>query len=107
MPVYQNRCFSCHGDFLVSGRATCWDGRTAWLNFSRPQFSAALTAHLAKSAGGRGIDRNTDGKPIPLFADTSDADYQVMLRALETGRTQAFATPGPDMPGFKLTRKEP
>jgi mono/diheme cytochrome c family protein len=107
MPIYARRCASCHGDFLASGRVTCWDGRTAWLNFSRPQFSAALTAHLAKAAGGRGLDRTADGKPIPLFADTSDADYQAMRRALEIGRQQALDTPGPDMPGFKLTRREP
>jgi len=86
---------------------TCWDGRTAWLNFTRPQFSAALTAHLAKSAGGRGIERTAEGKPIPMFADTSDPDYQTMFRAIEIGQKQALETPGPDMPGFKLTRKEP
>jgi mono/diheme cytochrome c family protein len=108
MPVYARRCVSCHGEYRVDGRLlTCWDGRTAWLNFTRPQFSAALTAHLARTAGGRGITRTADDKPVPMFADTSDADYQTMLRALETGRQQALATPGPDMPGFKLTRKEP
>ncbi|MCX6880765.1 MAG: DUF1080 domain-containing protein [Verrucomicrobia bacterium] len=108
MPVYARRCASCHGAYPVDGRLlTCWDGRTAWLNFTRPQFSAALTAHLAKAAGGRGLDRTADGKPIPMFADTSDADYQTMLRTLETGRQQALESPGPDMPEFKLTRKEP
>lgn len=107
MPAYARRCASCHGDVFSTGLVTCWDGRTAWLNFTRPQFSAALTAHLAKAAGGRGIDRTPDGKPIPMFVDKADPDYQTMLRAIETGRKQALETPGPDMPGFPLTRKEP
>lgn len=107
MPVYARRCASCHGDFFATGLVTCWDGRTAWLNFTRPEFSPALTAHLAKSAGGRGIDRTADGQAIPMFLDTADPDYQRMLQALETGRRRALETPGPDMPGFRLARKEP
>ena len=107
MPVYARRCASCHGEYPVSGRITCWDGRTAWLNFTRPQFSAALTGHLAKTAGGRGIQVTADGKPIPLFTDPADPDYQTMLHALETGRDQSIASPRPDMPGFTQTRKEP
>ena len=108
MPVYARRCASCHGAYPTDGRLlTCWDGRTAWLNFTRPHCSAALTAHLAKSAGGRGINHQADGTAIPMFADTSDADYQTMLHALQTGSRQALDTPGPDMPGFKFTRREP
>ena len=108
MPVYARRCASCHGAYPTDGRLlTCWDGRAAWLNFTRPHCSAALTAHLAKSAGGRGINHQADGTAIPMFADTSDADYQTMLHALQTGSRQALDTPGPDMPGFKFTRREP
>ncbi len=108
MPVYKRRCASCHGDYPIEGRGlTNWDGRTAWINFTRPRFSPALTAHLAPSAGGRGIDRTANGKPIPLFSDTSDPDYVRMLRAIEAGHKQALEPPRADMPGFDLARKEP
>ena len=43
----------------------------------------------------------------PLFADTTDPDYQTMLQAVETGRKLMLATPEADMPGFKGARPEP
>lgn len=107
MPVYARRCASCHGEFPGAKRVTCWDGRTAWINFSRPAFSPALTAHLVREAGGRGIAKTADGKPIALFTGPADPDYRAMLDAIETGRREALAHPGPDMPGFALARKEP
>jgi hypothetical protein len=107
MPVYARRCATCHGEFPQTRLITCWDGRTAWINFTRPQYSAALTAHLPKSAGGRGIDKMRDGKPIPLFAGVDDPDYQTMLAAVREGKRHADAHPGPDMPGFRFARKEP
>jgi len=36
-----------------------------------------------------------------------DPDHVQMLRAIEAGHKQALETPRADMPGFKLTRKEP
>jgi mono/diheme cytochrome c family protein len=105
--VYQRACASCHGDFPNPGDpATLWDGRLAWINFSQPKFSPALTAHLAKSAGGRGITTPTDGKRPPVFASPSDADYQQLLKAIETGKQLMLATPEADMPGFKGKRPQ-
>jgi hypothetical protein len=104
MPVFQRRCVSCHPGFPGNGD---FDGMGAWVNFTRPRFSPLLTAHLTKSSGGRGIDTTKDGKPIPGFVDTDDADYRILLGAIEEGRRAAEALPEPDMPGYTGRRKEP
>ncbi len=106
--VYNRRCVACHGEYpKPNDHANIWDGKLAWINLTRPQFSAALTAHLPKSAGGRGIEKAKDGKGIPIFAGTADPDYQTILRAIETGKQLADATPEADMGGFKGARPEP
>jgi hypothetical protein len=106
--VYQRRCQSCHGAYPhPNSHAEIWDGRLAWINFTTPHFSPALTAHLAMAAGGRGISTSADQPPTLLFADTVDADYQRMLKAIEVGKQQMFANPTADMPGFKFARQEP
>ena len=79
----------------------------AWINFTHPHLSPALTAHLAKEVGGRGISTSSDGPRTLLFTDTTDADYQRMLKAIETGKEGMLATPTADLPGFKFHRKEP
>jgi hypothetical protein len=107
LPVYSRRCVSCHGEFPGTRLVTCWDGRTAWINFSRPEFSPALTAHLPRSAGGRGIDKTNDGQPIPMFAGPDDPDFRALLAAIEEGRRRAEATPRPDMPGYYGRVREP
>ena len=105
--VYDRRCASCHGKMPhPNDHGRIWDGRLAWINFTRPALSPALTAHLAKPAG-RGIIKARDGKKPPLFRDTADADYRTMLEAIETGRRRMLATPRADMPGFRGARKEP
>jgi len=102
--VYNRRCLACHGKLEGT---TDWTGRYAWLNLTRPHLSPALTAHLAKPAGGRGIDKTPDAKPIPLFATTTHPDYQAMLRAIQAGAALARKHPEPDMPGYTGRRKEP
>ena len=102
--VYNRRCASCHGKYEGT---TDWEGRFAWINFTHPQNSPALTAHLAKNAGGRGIVKPVNGQVPPQFTSTADDDYQVLLRAIETGRRLAFVTPEADMPGFAGARQEP
>ena len=104
MPVFQRRCASCHAGFPGTGD---FGGMGAWVNFKRPQFSPLLTAHLPKTAGGRGIEKTKDGKPIPMFTDASDADYRTMLKAIEEGKRAAYALPEPDMPGYTGRTKEP
>lgn len=106
--VYNRRCETCHGSYPdPNDHAAIWDGRLAWINFTRPAWSPALTAHLAKSAGGRGIDAPQNGQNPPRFASTSDPDYEAMLRAIEEGQRLADQTPEADMPGFVGHRPEP
>ena len=105
--VYGRCCASCHGKFPhPNDHGAIWDGRLAWINFTRPAMSPALTAHLAAPAG-RGITKAKDGRKPPVFADPSDADYRTMLRAIEVGRARMLAVPRADMPGFAGARKEP
>lgn len=93
-PVYNRRCAACHGE--AKGELGLADPRQwSWLNLTRPAWSPALNAHLAKSAGGRGIP--TKGF---MFQDTADTDYQAMLAAITEGGKKAYETPEADMPGF-------
>ena len=106
--VYDRRCASCHGRSPhPNDHANIWDGRLAWINLSTPNLSPALTAHLSKQAGGRGIAKPSGGKAPPMFDTTADPDYQAMLKAVEAGRELMLASPEADMPGFKFARKEP
>ena len=102
--VFQRRCASCHAK---PDGTTDWEGRFAWINFTHPELSPALTAHLSKPSGGRGIDKPQNGRSPPLFASPADPDYQAMLRAIETGKRLADAMPEADMPGFQGARPEP
>jgi len=106
--VYNRRCADCHGKYPdPNDHAAIWDGRLAWINFSHPAWSPALTAHLAKAAGGRGIETPQDGRHPPRFADTADPDYQTMLQAIQVGQRLAEESPEADMPGFRGERAEP
>ena len=60
-----------------------------------------LTAPLAAAAGGLGLCRDVQGKPI--FADTADPDYGALLGALEKGRRMLERNPRVDM----LPRPDP
>jgi mono/diheme cytochrome c family protein len=105
--VYNRRCASCHGPVPHPNENTkVWDGRLAWIDFTHPEWSPALTAHLVKPLG-RGIDKPQAGKVPPMFTSTRDPDYQAMLRAIEKGKASMLADPEADMPGFKGARPEP
>jgi mono/diheme cytochrome c family protein len=105
--VYERRCAECHGKYPdPNDHAAIWDGRLAWINFTHPAWSPALTAHLAKAAGGRGIAMQRDGGDASLLPNT-DPDYQTMLRAIQVGKRLADETPEADMPGFRGARPEP
>ncbi len=95
--VYRRRCDECHGAITDT---TNWEGKHAWINLSRPERSAALTAHLNAAHGGRGIAPT-------LFETTNDADYRKMLQAIETGRQLFLQTPTADVPGFARGKEEP
>lgn len=96
--VYQRRCESCHGrPPHPNDHGQIWDGRLAWINFSRPQHSPALTAHLAKEAGGRGLGTQAEGQGTVLWQQTDDPDYLSMLHAIEEGRRKMLAHPRVDV----------
>ena len=96
-PVYRRRCASCHGEIHLHSRYE-FGGKWAWIDLSRPEFSPALTAHLSKTAGGRGITEKDFGKLltarwterrsslIERWASLQQ-DYQCMKAALDAGRT--------------------
>ncbi|MCP4784351.1 MAG: DUF1080 domain-containing protein [Fuerstiella sp.] len=102
--VYNQRCIDCHGKLEGT---TDWNGRFAWINLTNPHLSPALTAHLSKESGGRGIDMAQPGQPPSPFLDTTDPDYRTMLNAIETGKQFNLQTPTADMPGFHGSRPEP
>ncbi|MBN2474619.1 MAG: hypothetical protein JXB62_08420 [Pirellulales bacterium] len=96
--VYGRRCHSCHGGFPhPNDHGNIWDGRYAWVNFTHPEHSALLVAHLAKAAGGRGLGTEEGGQGRPLFQDPGDPDYATMLEAIREGRRKMLATPRVDM----------
>jgi mono/diheme cytochrome c family protein len=64
-------------------------------NESRPEKSMALLAPLAKEAGGYGIC------PGPVFKDTADPDYQLMLKALSPPGEYLKTAVLYHMPGFR------
>ena len=102
--VYDRRCAECHG--RIEG-TTDWEGRFAWIDLTRPEHSPALSAHLSKQAGGRGIATPLQGKTPPRFSDTADPDYAAMLRAIRTGQAMAVQTPEADMRGFQGQTNNP
>jgi hypothetical protein len=99
--VHKKRCASCHhNDFsdtqsgLSAAHAAVHAGgepgqwgiarsgmRVRHLNLSNASHSGALQAPLSKSAGGWGLCKAKDGKPV--FASVSDPDYVKMLDALK------------------------
>jgi len=105
--VYKRRCAACHGPFpQPNDHGRIWDGKLAWINFSRPHMSSALRAHRAKPHG-RDIRRQLDGRFSPAGWGPSDPDYRTMRESIEVGRACMIARPRADMPGFKGGRKEP
>jgi hypothetical protein len=93
-PVYNRRCAGCHGE--AKGEIGLAEPRQwAWIDLTRPEWSPALTAHLAKEAGGRGLPAKG-----AEFKTTSDPDYQALFKAIVAGGKMAYETPEADMPGF-------
>ncbi len=106
--VYGRRCQSCHGGLPhPNDKGGIWSGKLAWINFTNPGHSPALTAHLPKERGGRGIPGTKDGERVSVFDDKDDPDYIKMLKAIEAGRSLALDAPRADMPGFAGHRPEP
>ncbi|MDR2706947.1 MAG: hypothetical protein LBC02_14305, partial [Planctomycetaceae bacterium] len=113
LEVYNRCCTECHGVFDQPQHRD-WIGRYAWVNLDYPKQSAALTAHLATTSGGRGIAAVkgikrtvTELSNQLLFSNTDDADYVKMRNAIEEGKRIMLENPEADMTGFIKSRPEP
>jgi hypothetical protein len=97
--VFARRCAACHQgqqQTMAKGwtpRTSRWRGDALGLRIERPELNAFLLAPLPKSAGGTG----KCGQPV--FASTSDPDYQAVLKTFEPLQELARKTPRMDMPG--------
>ncbi|MDR0869922.1 MAG: DUF1080 domain-containing protein [Planctomycetaceae bacterium] len=91
LEVYRRRCAECHSHFEQPDNRD-WIGRYAWINLSKPERSAALTAHLSDSQGIR---------------SKTDEDYVKMRNAIEEGKRIMEENPEADMPDFRNARPEP
>lgn len=109
-PVYRRRCEACHGPIHLDARYE-WGGKWGWINLGRPEWSPALTAHLAKEAGGRGITEKDFGTLLkPRWSERRSSlierwsslqeDRRVMQAALEAGR-QVEMFRGTDDPDYR------
>ncbi len=106
--VYKRRCVECHGGLPhPNDKGGIWTGKFAWINFTNPDMSPALTAHLPKNNGGRGIEGVKNGRSVAVFGGKDDPDYLRMLKAIESGKALALDAPRADMPGFSGHRPEP
>lgn len=95
--VYDRRCASCHGPYPhPNDIQRIWDGMFTWINFTHPELSPALTAHLSKEAGGRGLGTEKDGQGSLLFKDTKDPDFVKMLKAIREGHQEMLRHPRVD-----------
>lgn len=83
--VAVRRCMTCH----EGGRVP----RAFWTRLENPQWNSFLVAPLARSAGG------TERCGSAVFPDTTDPDYQALLRAFDAPLSQLRARPRLDMPG--------
>ncbi len=107
--VVTKRCYTCHGSAENLGRRHtkgrvnlpkhCWN----LYNLSRPEKSMILLAGLPKEAGGYGWCKGKDGKPVAVFSDTSDPDYQTILKAVQAAKTRQARnfSSRPDLPNFR------
>ncbi|MBR5244364.1 MAG: hypothetical protein IKW13_09025 [Thermoguttaceae bacterium] len=118
-PIYDEKCASCHKNLLGGNRDLPgvydaqnidWTGRFGWINLTRPENSALLTAHLPKEAGGRGLSTEpTDDGAAPkyVFESKDDPTWQTLLKAIRRGKADAETRPDADRPGFQNARPEP
>ncbi|MCP4645473.1 MAG: hypothetical protein GY851_33830 [bacterium] len=105
LAVFNEKCTSCHGPIpKPNDHGGLWDGRYGWMNFTHPEWSPALVAHLSKKHGGWGIGTESGGEGPPLFKSTKHSDYAKMLEALKEGREVMFARPRVDMVAAAATQ---
>ena len=95
--TYSAACATCH-DSLTKEDSLM--RKHQWLNLTAPPDSRALTAHLAKDAGGYGIVGTKKGSDEKyLIPSKDDPTYRALLNALNQGKAALDARPRIDMPG--------
>jgi Hydrazine synthase alpha subunit middle domain/WD40-like Beta Propeller Repeat len=111
--AFTERCARCHPDGLANLGYRVPSYRSYdhailpdlhLYNLTRPAQSWLLLAPLAKQAGGTGTCRErsaTAGSAPPVFADTRDPDYRVMLAPIEAAAAELARNKRYDMPGFR------
>jgi len=115
--VIRRRCASCHkGHDVLPKSMSDERGISFWnfnindprlklsrhivFNLTRPEKSLLLLAPLSKKAGGLELCREKD-KPVAVFADTSDPDYQKLLAMVAAGKENLETITRFDMPHFR------
>lgn len=119
-PIAEKRCLTCHGSVgnlghrgrkqsddqwspegkppeMLNYPLYCWN----LYNLSRPEKSMILQAPLAKEAGGYGWCKGTDDRPVAVFQNTEDPDYQSILGAIRAAKMRQQQSPRPGEPGFR------
>ena len=104
--IVYSRCLWCHDSAASIGRRVrkgrmnspkhCWN----LYNLSYPEKSTILRAPLAKEAGGYGWCTDGYGHSV-VFRDTSDRDYQAILRAIQAAKARQEKLGRYDMPGWR------
>ena len=116
----KSRCAGCHNKSFLplpvgmsdNRNVPPWHGRPGYVprhlvyNLTRPEKSLLLLAPLSRQAGGYELckPRSEDNKPgsgLPVFADTSDPDYQKILSMCRYGSERLKKIKRFDMPDFR------
>ena len=75
--------------------------RHLMFNLTRPEKSLIALAPLAKSAGGLGLCRDKEDKPVEVFANTADPDHAKLVAMAAAGKQNLDEIKRFDMPGFR------
>ena len=117
-PAIGRRCASCHAGGNPIPRTLSDERKVSSSNFkpggprlnlsrhlvfnlTRAEDSLALLAPLAGTAGGYGLCRGSDGKPV--FAGKGDPDFGAILGMVRAGQRDLETRKRFDMPGFRPT----
>lgn len=116
--VIASRCASCHtGNDILPRSMSDERGLSFWrfdmedprlklsrhivFNLTKPERSLIAIAPLSKKAGGLELCRDDAGKPVVVFKDTSDPDFQTLVAMARAGQQRMAEVKRFDMPDFR------